>query len=276
MWQSLAHRRRCIATEGGECFGALDARVRAACEELAGRIAGEDIVVVSHVSPIKAAVAWALDTSLEIMFHCHLSQASVCRVDDRQVRAAPPHVQRTTRPHLTDSGRAEHPGARISACRSSSITSVTSRSAPIRLLVEAPADTSGTRSTLCACRRASRCSRASRRRSSPGSRRMVVRTVVVGRRHASFASPAGTPCVAGRRTLRTERGLHDRRRAHGDQLVSDIVHYIKGQRCSGIWDGADRAAPRVGDGERRDVHGGWYDASGDYSKYLSHLCTPTS
>ncbi len=59
--------------------------------------------------------------------------------------------------------------------------------------------------------------------------------------------------------------------AHGDQLVSDIVHYIKGQRCSGIWDAADRAAPRVGDGERRDVHGGWYDASGDYSKYLSHL-----
>jgi hypothetical protein len=60
-------------------------------------------------------------------------------------------------------------------------------------------------------------------------------------------------------------------RSHGDQLVSDIVHYIKGQRCSGIWDDADRRAPRVGDGERRDVHGGWYDASGDYSKYLSHL-----
>ena len=57
----------------------------------------------------------------------------------------------------------------------------------------------------------------------------------------------------------------------GDQLVSDIVHYIKGQRCSGIWDGADHAAARLGDGVRRDVHGGWYDASGDYSKYLSHL-----
>ena len=42
--------------------------------------AREDIVVVSHVSPIKAAVAWALNTSLEIMFHCHLAQASVCRV----------------------------------------------------------------------------------------------------------------------------------------------------------------------------------------------------
>ena len=58
---------------------------------------------------------------------------------------------------------------------------------------------------------------------------------------------------------------------HGNQLTSDIVHYIKGQRCSGIWDHADRNAPRVGDGARRDVHGGWYDASGDYSKYLSHL-----
>jgi len=69
-----------FATEGGECFNALDARVRSACDELAGRIAGEDIVVVSHVSPIKAAVAWALNTKLEIMFHCHLSQASVCRV----------------------------------------------------------------------------------------------------------------------------------------------------------------------------------------------------
>jgi hypothetical protein len=25
-------------------------------------------------------VAWALNSTLEIMFHCHLSQASVCRV----------------------------------------------------------------------------------------------------------------------------------------------------------------------------------------------------
>ena len=68
------------ATEGGESFGELDARVRSACEDLTERMAGEDIVVVSHVSPIKAAVAWALNASLEIMFHCHLAQASVCRV----------------------------------------------------------------------------------------------------------------------------------------------------------------------------------------------------
>lgn len=67
-------------SDGGESFAELEARVRAACSDLRHRIAGEDIVVVSHVSPIKAAVAWALDAPLSIMFHCHLSQASVCRV----------------------------------------------------------------------------------------------------------------------------------------------------------------------------------------------------
>jgi sulfur transfer complex TusBCD TusB component (DsrH family) len=49
------------------------------------------------------------------------------------------------------------------------------------------------------------------------------------------------------------------------------VHYIKGQRCTGIYDLADLSRPKWGSDERRDVHGGWYDASGDCSKYLSHL-----
>ncbi|MDC7235168.1 MAG: hypothetical protein PQJ58_18180, partial [Spirochaetales bacterium] len=34
---------------------------------------------------------------------------------------------------------------------------------------------------------------------------------------------------------------------------------------------ADARAPVWGTEERRDVSGGWYDASGDTSKYLSHL-----
>jgi broad specificity phosphatase PhoE len=79
VWQSW-RTNTMFATKGGESFGALDARVREACESLADRIYHEDIVVVSHVSPIKAAVAWALNTSMEIMFHCHLAQASLCRV----------------------------------------------------------------------------------------------------------------------------------------------------------------------------------------------------
>ncbi|UXY14289.1 glycoside hydrolase family 9 protein [Chitiniphilus purpureus] len=60
-------------------------------------------------------------------------------------------------------------------------------------------------------------------------------------------------------------------RLFGELLLSDIVHYIKGQRCTGLFDLADRSRPKWGGQERRDVHGGWYDASGDCSKYLSHL-----
>lgn len=57
----------------------------------------------------------------------------------------------------------------------------------------------------------------------------------------------------------------------GADLVSELLFYFKSQRSSGIWDRADRRARRVGDGVERDVHGGWFDASGDTSKYLSHL-----
>jgi hypothetical protein len=57
----------------------------------------------------------------------------------------------------------------------------------------------------------------------------------------------------------------------GSQMLSDIVHYFKGQRCTGLFDDADRRAPLLDTRAPRDVHGGWYDASGDCSKYLSHL-----
>ena len=80
VWQSWRTNRE-FATRGGESFGSLDARVREACEDLAGRLSGRNIVVVSHVSPIKSAVSWALNATMEIMFHCHLSQASLCRID---------------------------------------------------------------------------------------------------------------------------------------------------------------------------------------------------
>lgn len=80
VWQSW-RTNAMFATKGGESFGALDARVRAACDDLSDRIRGRNVVVVSHVSPIKAAVGWALNASMDIMFHCHLSQASLCRVD---------------------------------------------------------------------------------------------------------------------------------------------------------------------------------------------------
>jgi GH18 family chitinase len=54
--------------------------------------------------------------------------------------------------------------------------------------------------------------------------------------------------------------------------LSDVLFYFKGQRSSGRMDEADRNAPLDGRPDVRvDAHGGWYDASGDYGKHLSHL-----
>ncbi|MDD1784236.1 glycoside hydrolase family 9 protein [Enterovibrio sp. ZSDZ35] len=56
-----------------------------------------------------------------------------------------------------------------------------------------------------------------------------------------------------------------------DRTFSDVIHYFKSQRCSGTFDQQDHSAPVFGTDRRVDVHGGWYDASGDVSKYFSHL-----
>ena len=55
------------------------------------------------------------------------------------------------------------------------------------------------------------------------------------------------------------------------RCLSDVIHYFKGQRASGAFDRADRNARLFGTDQHKDVHGGWFDASGDMSKYLSHL-----
>src|SRR4030042_1495292 len=57
-----------------------------------------------------------------------------------------------------------------------------------------------------------------------------------------------------------------------ERTVPAVLRWFRSQRCAGPWDEADRRAPFFGGRpDRVDVHGGWYDASGDYSKYLSHL-----
>jgi hypothetical protein len=54
--------------------------------------------------------------------------------------------------------------------------------------------------------------------------------------------------------------------------LSNIVYYFKGQRSSGLLDKADRHLVLAGKtADTIDVHGGWYDATGDYGKHLSHL-----
>lgn len=75
-WRADPH----YTVEGGESLASLLARVSPALEDLAERARTEDIVVVSHVSPIKAAIAWALDVGIEISWRCQLDQASISRV----------------------------------------------------------------------------------------------------------------------------------------------------------------------------------------------------
>ncbi len=54
--------------------------------------------------------------------------------------------------------------------------------------------------------------------------------------------------------------------------LSNVIYYFKGQRCSGLLDKADHHLTFTGnDKDTVDVHGGWYDATGDYGKHLSHL-----
>lgn len=70
----------------GETLAELGDRVRDACGDLfatagtGARDDGADVVVVSHVSPIKAAVAWALGAGDGLAWRLHLSTGSVTRI----------------------------------------------------------------------------------------------------------------------------------------------------------------------------------------------------
>lgn len=79
VWQHWRGDRG-FTPEGGESLAALDVRVRRACEDVTERASHGNVVVVSHVSPIKSAVAWALDVDNGISWNSHLDQASICQV----------------------------------------------------------------------------------------------------------------------------------------------------------------------------------------------------
>lgn len=53
--------------------------------------------------------------------------------------------------------------------------------------------------------------------------------------------------------------------------LSAVIYYFKGQRCSGLLDKADQHLLFEDATNRSDVHGGWYDATGDYGKHLGGL-----
>ena len=58
--------------------------------------------------------------------------------------------------------------------------------------------------------------------------------------------------------------------------LSDVIYFFKEERSTGRMDQADHRLPF--DGAKKgmvDAHGGWWDATGDYGKHLSHLSFST-
>lgn len=66
--------------EGGESMNDLARRVRSACEQAAARTDASTLIVVSHVTPIKAAVAWALGVEHDTTWRMHVDQASITTI----------------------------------------------------------------------------------------------------------------------------------------------------------------------------------------------------
>lgn len=71
-----------FAPPGGESLEQLHARVNAALDELVSQHGNDerDVVVVSHVSPIKAALAWALGVGIEVSWRSFVAPGSVTRI----------------------------------------------------------------------------------------------------------------------------------------------------------------------------------------------------
>lgn len=68
------------APEAGESLAAVGARVRQACDGLWPQAVEEDVVVVTHVSPLKAAVAWALGVGDQVCWRMFVDVASVTTI----------------------------------------------------------------------------------------------------------------------------------------------------------------------------------------------------
>jgi broad specificity phosphatase PhoE len=75
-WRADPHFR----PSGGETLAELADRVTAGLEHWVGETGGRDLVVVTHVSPIKAALAWALGVGVEISWRAFVAQASITRI----------------------------------------------------------------------------------------------------------------------------------------------------------------------------------------------------
>ena len=69
-----------FAAPQGESLNQVQERVAQACDDLAQRLDGRTAVVVSHVSPIKSAVAWALGVDVSVGWKTQVVTASITRI----------------------------------------------------------------------------------------------------------------------------------------------------------------------------------------------------
>ncbi len=65
----------------GESMLALHDRVSLGLDDLAESVGEQDVVVVSHVTPIKAALCWALGAQPESIWRSWVAQASITRIE---------------------------------------------------------------------------------------------------------------------------------------------------------------------------------------------------
>ena len=79
MWQKWRGDAE-FAPPEGESLASVGRRVRTACDDLAPAAVDADLVVVSHVSPIKAAVAWALGVGDGVSWRTFVAVASMTRI----------------------------------------------------------------------------------------------------------------------------------------------------------------------------------------------------
>jgi broad specificity phosphatase PhoE len=75
-WRADPH----FVPAGGESLAMLGTRVRAACDDLLDEARDRDVVVVTHVSPIKAAIGWALGAGDDVGWRMFVRVASIARV----------------------------------------------------------------------------------------------------------------------------------------------------------------------------------------------------
>ncbi|QQQ77316.1 bifunctional RNase H/acid phosphatase [Saccharothrix sp. 6-C] len=70
-----------VPTPGGESFDQVHHRVRRARNAVVSRFGGANVVVVSHVTPIKLLLRMALDVGPSLLFRLHLDLASLSVVE---------------------------------------------------------------------------------------------------------------------------------------------------------------------------------------------------